>query len=47
MSDVTTTTMPTLEFGVPEAPQAPELPVEAQTQAIAKPADMADDSMLS
>ena len=47
MSDVTTTTMPTLEFGVSEAPQAPELPVEAQTQAIAKPADMADDSMLS
>ena len=35
MSDVTTTTMPTLEFGVPEAPQAPELPV--QTEAIAKP----------
>ena len=45
MSDVTTTTMPTLEFGVPEAPQAPELPV--QTEAIAKPANMADDSMLS
>lgn len=45
MSDVTTTTMPTLEFGVPEAPQAPELPVE--TEAIAKPVNMADDSMLS
>ena len=45
MSDVTTTTMPTLEFGVPEAPQAPELPV--QTEAIAKPVNMADDSMLS
>ena len=47
MSDVTTTTMPTLEFGVPEAPQAPELPVQTESEVIATPADMADDSMLS
>ena len=47
MSDVTTTTMPTLEFGVPEAAQAPELPVQTESEVIAKPANMADDSMLS
>ena len=47
MSDVTTTTMPTLEFGVLEAPQAPELPVQTESEVIAKPANMADDSMLS